>query len=473
MFKNKFFINLFIVFFFILSVILSIFYLSKYDAYQLDGITHIMLKEETGAHWSKAAIILEQIKNGTSFFTAGGELFTKPLPQRLVAVYSYLTGFNIIDNWENFKFALGGKFLFLFTQSFLYYISVFLFYNQIKNLINQKICFFIIFFLCAEPTILQYHSSFWTESFYFSIQLLLLTTLLIQNEKNSKYIIIGLLLGLLFLQRSAGMFYVIIIIIYLLLDKKDNKLKKITLVLFPYLAICLILGLHNYKRAGIFYVMPTEGKYGMYKYFAKEILVEAKNSSLIEVHKSEVRDSLIWIDNNLPQLNSKDYEHKNKAYSIGRIIKNEKDKMKYWKYLNQRAFEILINNPIITIKKTIKGFIHFSILNPFFVYFDYEFFKDYSSAIIGDFNFSEKHRQLIPARIIYSFFIYIVCLIGLFQIYKKNSKFTLLLLFSIMYYYIILGWYGKTRLFTPNLIYLSIFFGYGLDIIFKKLRIYK
>ena len=117
MFKNKFFINLFIVFFFILSVILSIFYLSKYDAYQLDGITHVMLKEETGAHWLKAAIILEQIKNGTSFFTAGGELFTKPLPQRLVAVYSYLTDFNIIDNWENIKFALGGKFLFLFNRT--------------------------------------------------------------------------------------------------------------------------------------------------------------------------------------------------------------------------------------------------------------------------------------------------------------------------------------------------------------------
>ena len=136
-------------------------------------------------------------------------------------------------------------------------------------------------------------------------------------------------------------------------------------------------------------------------------------------------------------------------------------------------YEILINNPILTIKKVISGFIHFSILNPFFVYFDYEFFKDYSSSIIGDFSFSENHKKLIPTRIIYSFFIYIICLIGLFQIYKKNSKFTLLLLFSIIYYYIILGWYGKTRLFTPNLIYLSIFFGYGLDIIFKKLRIYK
>ncbi len=473
MFKNKFFVNLFILFFFILSVVLSIFYLSKYDAYQLDGISHIMLKEETGAHWLKAAIIIEQIKNGTSIFTAGEELFTKPLPQRLVAIYSYLTNFNIIDDWENTKFALGGKFLFLLIQSLLYYISVFLFYSQIKNFINQRICLFIIFFLCAEPTILQYHSSFWTESFYFSIQLLLLTTLLIQNEKNSKFLLIGLLLGLLFVQRSAGMFYVTVIIIYLFLDRHNNKIKKISLVLLPYLIICLILGYHNYKRAGTFYVMPTEAKYGMYTYFAKRILVESKNSSLTEINKSEAKNSLIWMDNNLPQLNSKDYENKNKPYSIGNSIKIEKYRIKFWEHLNERAYEILINNPILTIKKVISGFIHFSILNPFFVYFDYEFFKDYSSSIIGDFSFSKKHRELIPVRIIYSFLIYIICLIGLIQIYKKNSKFTFLLLLSIIYYYIILGWYGKTRLFTPNLIYLSIFFGYGLDIIFKKLRFYK
>ena len=54
--------------------------------------------------------------------------------------------------------------------------------------------------------------------------------------------------------------------------------------------VCLFLGIHNYKRAGIFYVIPTEVKYGMYRYFAKaEVLVESKKSSIIEVNKSEVK----------------------------------------------------------------------------------------------------------------------------------------------------------------------------------------
>ena len=80
MFKNKFFVNLFILFFFILSVVLSIFYLSKYDAYQLDGISHIMLKEETGAHWLKAAIIIEQINVTNLSIIDTSTFFHKNLP---------------------------------------------------------------------------------------------------------------------------------------------------------------------------------------------------------------------------------------------------------------------------------------------------------------------------------------------------------------------------------------------------------
>ena len=104
----------------VLSSILSAFYINLYDDYNLDGITHVMLKEETFAHWLDAAKIIEQMNSGVSFFVAGGEVFTKPLPQRIVVLYSYLTNFEIIDNWDTFKVNLGGKLPFLLTQSILY-----------------------------------------------------------------------------------------------------------------------------------------------------------------------------------------------------------------------------------------------------------------------------------------------------------------------------------------------------------------
>ena len=157
MINKKLVTNVIITISFIFSTTLSIYYLNNYDSYQLNGITHIMLKEETYYHWFNAALIVEQIKNGASFFTAGEEMFTKALPQRLVALYSYITNFNIVDNWENNTISLGGKLPFLFIQSLIYYLSVFIFFKQISKLFDDKINIFIIFFLCLEPTIFQYH----------------------------------------------------------------------------------------------------------------------------------------------------------------------------------------------------------------------------------------------------------------------------------------------------------------------------
>ena len=92
------------------SVFTSIYFVSKYDKYQKDNLTHIMLKEETFYHWWSGAKIVNQIKSGENFFTAGEEVLTKPLPQRLVAIYSWITDFKILsDNSKSFKINLGGK----------------------------------------------------------------------------------------------------------------------------------------------------------------------------------------------------------------------------------------------------------------------------------------------------------------------------------------------------------------------------
>ena len=134
-------------------------------------------------------------------------------------------------------------------------------------------------------------------------------------------------------------------------------------------------------------------------------------------------------------------------------------------------FQILfIKSRDIIEKKLLSGAFHFSVLNPFFIYYDYEYYKDYSSPIVGDFSFSEKHKDLIPFRIIYTSIIILVCSIGLVNCIIKNPKLSLLLIFSILYYYFMAGWYGKTRLFVPCLIYISIFFGSGFNLIFNKLK---
>ena len=120
MLNRNIIINFTIFISFILSVLLSIYYIYAYDKYQLDQSTHVMLKEETYYHWFKAAVIIDQIKNGNFFFIAGEEMFTKPLPQRLVAIYSYIANFDIVSDWEQNRISLGNKLPFLITQSLLY-----------------------------------------------------------------------------------------------------------------------------------------------------------------------------------------------------------------------------------------------------------------------------------------------------------------------------------------------------------------
>ena len=295
MLNRNIIINFTIFISFILSVLLSIYYIYTYDKYQLDQSTHVMLKEETYYHWFKAAVIIDQIKNGNFFFIAGEEMFTKPLPQRLVAIYSYIANFDIVSDWEQNRISLGNKLPFLITQSLIYYSSIFVFFKQISKYFETNISIIIIFFLCLEPTLFQYHSSFWTESVYFSIQILLLSVMISESKSNTKFIFIGILLGLLFIQRSAGIFYIFLVIFYYFLTLESERYKKIVLILISYLFICSILGFHNFKRAGIFYVMPTEGKYGMYKYFAKNILSKSEKISVDEINKKEVKKSLIWI----------------------------------------------------------------------------------------------------------------------------------------------------------------------------------
>ena len=96
------------------SIVLSNYYIMKYDKYRDDGHTHVMFQDDIMRTWHEAAKIVEDVKNGKNFFLSGEAVYTKPLPQRLVAIYSLLSGHKIIDEWEpSIKIKLGGKLPFL------------------------------------------------------------------------------------------------------------------------------------------------------------------------------------------------------------------------------------------------------------------------------------------------------------------------------------------------------------------------
>ena len=150
------------------------------------------------------------------------------------------------------------------------------------------------------------------------------------------------------------------------------------------------------------------------------------------------------------------------------FIKDEKNKIKFYDYMNKRQYKIIFENPLIATKQAIKRTIHFVVLDPTHNYYYNEHRGQNKKPV---FIKSKTHKNWIPYRIIYTLLIYFVCFFGLIYFFKQKSyQLLLLLVLSIFYYIILFGWIGMTRLYVPSLIYLSFFFGNGLVLLMNLLK---
>ncbi|GEM_PF-2465057 len=452
------------------SIVLSNYYIMKYDKYRDDGHTHVMFQDDIMRTWHEAAKIVEDVKNGKNFFLSGEAVYTKPLPQRLVAIYSLLSGHKIIDEWEpSIKIKLGGKLPFLIIQSLVYYLALVYLVLKISKIFPIENCFYIVFFLAFEHTIFQYHASFWTESFYFTLQILILGLLLNNSYKISDNLFVGILVGILFLQRSVGIFYIIPIIIYFVFSYRSKSVKPIIASVVGYTLIVLLIGIYNYKKSDVFYFFPPVGKQDIYILFSIPLLAQKEKISETKIQKKEAQKAYKWLkDNNIKLEGGFDLD---KAFSILYFIKffeNEKDKIKFYEYVNKRQYKIIFENPLIATKQAIKRAIHFVVLDPTHNYYYNEHRgQNKKPAFIK----SKTHKNWIPYRIIYTLLIYFVCFVGLIYFLKqKNYQLLSLLTLSILYYIILFGWTGMPRLFVPILIYLSFFFGNGFVLLTNQLK---
>ena len=88
--------------------------------------------------------------------------------------------------------------------------------------------------MAIEPTIIQWHSSFWTESTFNALQLITLG--LIIHKTNNKFFgfIIGIFVGLMYLQKTVAMFFIFPVIFYFIITKKGCRIASIASLIFGY-----------------------------------------------------------------------------------------------------------------------------------------------------------------------------------------------------------------------------------------------
>ena len=77
--------------------------------------------------------------------------------------------------------------------------------------------------------------------------------------------------------------------------------------------------------------------------------------------------------------------------------------------------EILLKYPLTSFEVISKRSLHSLLLNPFHIYSDHNF-------ISGEkYYLSNQHQKLIPLRIIYTLFIYIISLFGIYILFRPNG----------------------------------------------------
>jgi len=431
---------------FIISIIFSVIAINKYDTYEIstDEIeNHRMIKGDIPSIWIDGEKIKKDLQNGKSYFDSGGEIHRSYLPPRLIALYSYLINYNLFEDWENKIISSENKKIYyLILQSIFYYIILFFFLKKIKKLYTLKVCFFIICFLSFEPSIFFFHSSFHTESIYLSLQILMLALLLDNTQKKTSFFLIGFLLGIMYLQKVVTILYILPIYLFYISKFKNKSFIPLLFVTFSYLIVLLMVGIGNYKRAGVFYITPPGNKTVLHLYLPEIIVSKAEKISTKKVSIKKEKDEQEWIKKNNIDLDS------------------ESDRLKYYNYLQNYTFKILIKYPLTTLKYIVWKNFQTGILNPIYVL---EFFENENQKR-PPYYLEDNYKKInIPLRILYSLILYGIVIVGFFNS-KKEIKFEhyILLTFSSLYMLSLLGWVGNSRYMVPILIYLSIFFGHGL-----------
>ncbi len=442
--------NLIFLSIFFLSIFLSTFIIDKYDKYEISSdnkINHQIIKADVLRFWKEAHDIKSEYENGNSLSELGNWYFSSFLPSKTIAIYYTLISEDLfiekIEDNELLVKSENKKIGFIYIQIIIFFCSTFYFYSVLRKKIGNS-AFFVFIFLLIEPTIHQFNYSFHSESIFFSITILLLSQLIKNSNHSLNGFFIGFLVGILYLQRSISIFYFIPILIYFFLEKK--KIKYFISYFIGIALIIFLLGSHNYMRSGIFYFTPFQSKIDLYQYLIPNILdKKEKSTSLRDMNEMSQKIVSFKKENNID-------------------FQNEGDRLIYGNFVRKLSIQYLIDNSLLTFQVIFKKSLHALNFNPFEIYsfYEYEYKPDDHKKRYYK---SLEHQNLVKVRVFYSLIIYLVCLLGFFYMMKERKliNFQILLILSIAYYVAIGGWLGNPRYLSTNLIFLSVFFIFGLS----------
>lgn len=447
----------------ILSFIIATYNINKFDKNIINSNgqpDNLLLKSDLSHSWEMADQFRSNLEQGESFFKSFPIYDRTLLQPILIGYYYYILGESIYEkNQTKKKIIKTGNFKIgiLYIQILIFYFSVFFLTRKLSKKIDNKYIFILTLFLCVEPTMIQWHSSFWTESLFLSMTIFLLGIIIDLPKKILFHYPIGILLGLMYMQKAIGIFLIVPIIFYYVLIYK-KKILPIIILLFGYISLILFVGINHYKKTNVFFITsPMHAYYSYYHYFAHRIHADRMGIDIIDAKK---------------KLTEKENEWKKSENVVikDRILDSDKEQLaKNINYRNRVFLNEVIKNPIYTLEFFTKKIIIMSILHPSWVY--ESFVLDKSSKLAKE-NPKKYFHQNFKKNLVYSSIIYFFVIVGVIVFLKKIyiqkkidffDKLLILNILFILYYIAVAGPWGNPRYFTPCLINLSIFFSYGFN----------
>jgi hypothetical protein len=436
----------------LISVLFSFYTINKFDKNYLSfekKFDHYLIKGDIAHYFEQAKTYNKSLKE-KKFFT-NYEYAQSYLHPKIISAIYYLTNTEIeINNRINSNFYLifkNIKFIFLFLQTLVYYFSILFLSKCLENKIHPKILLILVIFLSFEPNLIQWNSSFFTESIFLSMLIISIGLLIKINNSIFKNLLIGILLGLMYLQKTVMLLILFPILIYYFFHFKIIKiaLKAFIFVVIGKGIILLFLGYDNYQRSGVFYIIPWQTKFSGYHYLVDNVVSKSDKVKISNAKKNRLLKEREWIITQ--NLN----------------LEIEKDRRKLYDYQNKYFLNVVKNYPYQTLNYVFYKSAQTLVLEPFGVY---KFIK--TDATVPQYWKLTTFKSDLIFNVIYSFIIYFIIFIG-FLHSIKNIKLELIALHVLLgiYFLLMLGWVGVSRYSVPSLMCFGIFFANGIFYLYK------
>ena len=435
---------------FLISIFISNSFINKFEGeiFKTNNYTYSsLIHEDTISYFESAQKISKDLNDGKSYFSSGETYKFTFLYPRIIHMFNQFINFDslIIDDL-NKKINLKNYKIFIYFQIIIYFFSVLFLRLKLSKFLDQNLVNIVAITLLLNPILMQWHLTILTESIFLSF-LIVLTSLSINSKNNSHFFFIGLFIGILYTQRTIAFLYPLVFIFFIFLFK-ENYLKrffKFLSLAVGFTLILILIGLHNLKRADIFYFTPIQSKTDLQTYLEPSILSKSQNLSKEEINIFFEERSQNILNNNNFNLNI------------------ERDRVNFFNQIRNKSIENIFKNKIVTIKILLKNYFHSVLLNPVQVYYasKYQKWIDYKN--------SDDHSFWLKFRIIITFIFFCFTTLGFYLSFRVlDLKVNMFLILSCLYFFGVSCWLGNTRYFTPSVLFMSVYFSIFLNQVYLK-----